>query len=185
MHNRAASLLRGDFELCAHIFGAFPHADQAVVIIGPGLRFRDVESASVIGDAKGDRALLEPDVEADPPGLRVPYGVGDRFLSDPGHRPPERGRVVRRLALDMRLEGHRSVHRPGAELRQRRPQVGAAGRRRRSQLVHRLPRFPHITLDLLSDPDETVPPVGAQRAQAVGQGIELQRQADKMLHSVS
>jgi hypothetical protein len=107
--------------LRSHIFGALAHTDQAVMIVGFGPHPIDVETASVVSDAEGDRTSFEAKVQADPPGIGVAYRIGDGFLSNPDHRPPERRRVFGPFALDMLLEGQRPACGLAAKLGQRRP----------------------------------------------------------------
>src|SRR6185295_15491549 len=72
-----------DFESPAHIFSPLAHAVQAKVPVGlPPPESPLVNTLSIIADQQAELPLVITDLHGDPPRLRVPEGVAQRFARD-------------------------------------------------------------------------------------------------------
>src|ERR1700722_7274391 len=90
----------GDVELGAELLGALLHGRQPVVAVHLVSRVLVIEATAIIGDSKGHRAIVEPELDVNALGLRMANGIRDRFLTDAQQLVLHLGRALTGCSAD-------------------------------------------------------------------------------------
>ena len=136
---------------------------------------------AVVRDPQRHGGVLEPQLERDLRRRRMADGVGDRLLPDAQQLVVDLGRVFARRPDHRRHEPDaRVADRPLAELAQHRRQVGRL-EQRRAQVGDRLACVAHVGLHVTPDAEQLLLRRRRGRVEVLGDGVELQRDADQAL----